>query len=226
VRRFVPPVAPRRKRTAPHERGRPIPKPSLHRNQVKPRYVRSEDEVRAGSQHHYCTSIRNSTAHQYETPNVAEATFGVSQSLVTLGARSPNASVTIPPTTSGCASCSEQPAKDEVASNHRRSSPSVRRVGGCCDRSCGRATIGPSRDTWTADSRSANPSAVAIALARARVTRPRASPPSLPMAAMCARSRLTTSPPRFPATLASSEDHSCAVPLAWAARPPLLAISR
>src|SRR5688572_9888553 len=33
-------------------------------------------------------------------------------------------------------------------------------------------------------------------------------------------------PPLRPARRASSADHSCAVPLAWAARPPLLAISR
>src|SRR5881394_3400083 len=46
------------------------------------------------------------------------------------------------------------------------------------------------------------------------------------MADMWARSRLTASPPLRPATRASSEVNSCAVPLAWAARPPLLAISR
>src|SRR5919206_4154496 len=56
--------------------------------------------------------------------------------------------------------------------------------------------------------------------------RPRLWPPSRPMADMCARSRLTASPPFRPATRASSEVNSCAVPLAWAARPPLLAISR
>src|SRR5262249_2125873 len=56
--------------------------------------------------------------------------------------------------------------------------------------------------------------------------RPRLWPPSRPMADMCARSRLTASPPFRPATRASSDVNSCAVPLAWAALPPLLAISR
>src|SRR5262245_11593602 len=46
------------------------------------------------------------------------------------------------------------------------------------------------------------------------------------MADLCARSRLTASPPFRPATRASSDVNSCAVPFAWAARPPLLAISR
>src|ERR1044071_1955713 len=46
------------------------------------------------------------------------------------------------------------------------------------------------------------------------------------MADMWARSRLTASPPLRPATRASSDVNSWAVPLAWAARPPLLAISR
>src|SRR5436305_9096029 len=45
------------------------------------------------------------------------------------------------------------------------------------------------------------------------------------MADMWARSRLTASPPLRPATRASSEVNSWAVPFAWAARPPLLAIS-
>ena len=54
----------------------------------------------------------------------------------------------------------------------------------------------------------------------------RDSPPSRPMAAMCARSRLTVTPPLRPAFRASLDDHSCAVPFSWAARPPLLAISR
>src|SRR5690349_3040131 len=60
----------------------------------------------------------------------------------------------------------------------------------------------------------------------ARALRPRAPPPSRPIAAMCARSRLTASPPLRPATRASSGVHSCAVPFACAALPPLLAISR
>src|ERR1051325_6560894 len=46
------------------------------------------------------------------------------------------------------------------------------------------------------------------------------------MADMWARSRLTASPPLRPATRASSDVNSWAVPLACAARPPLLAISR
>ena len=60
---------------------------------------------------------------------------------------------------------------------------------------------------------------------RPRFLAPRDSPPSRPIAAMCARSRLTTSPPLRPATRASSDVHSWAVPFACAARPPLLAIS-
>src|SRR5689334_6539337 len=46
------------------------------------------------------------------------------------------------------------------------------------------------------------------------------------MAAMCSRLRLTATPPLRPASRASPESNSCAVPLAWAALPPLLAISR
>jgi AraC-like DNA-binding protein len=52
----------------------------------------------------------------------------------------------------------------------------------------------------------------------------RLSPPLRPMSAMWARSRLTTSPPFWPARRASSESNSCAVPFWWAAWPPLLAI--
>ena len=45
------------------------------------------------------------------------------------------------------------------------------------------------------------------------------------MATMWARSRLTAKPPFLPAPRASSEVNSWAVPLAWAAFPPRLAIS-
>src|SRR5215467_2682014 len=45
------------------------------------------------------------------------------------------------------------------------------------------------------------------------------------MAAMCSRFRLTATPPFRPASRASLESNSCAVPLACAAFPPLLAIS-
>src|SRR5829696_1743489 len=51
-------------------------------------------------------------------------------------------------------------------------------------------------------------------------------PPSRPIAAMCSRFWLTTIPPLRPASRASSGVNSCAVPFAWAALPPLLAISR
>src|SRR3954469_14429316 len=43
---------------------------------------------------------------------------------------------------------------------------------------------------------------------------------------MCWRSRLTALPPLRPASTASSRSNSWALPLSWAARPPLLAISR
>src|SRR6478609_11340938 len=55
---------------------------------------------------------------------------------------------------------------------------------------------------------------------------PRASPPRRPMAAMCSRFRLTATPPLRPASRASLESNSWAVPFACAAFPPLLAISR
>src|SRR5262245_59486608 len=45
------------------------------------------------------------------------------------------------------------------------------------------------------------------------------------MAAMCSRLRLTATPPLRPASRASLESNSCAVPFACAAFPPLLAIS-
>lgn len=96
-------------------------------------------------------------------------------------------------------------------------SPESRFGVGWADFDCSRLTdIDDSRST----NRRASPLAFASALAR-----PRASPPSRPIIAMWSRSRLTTTPPFRPATRASSRDHSCAVPFAWAARPPLLAIS-
>src|SRR5688500_12720264 len=55
---------------------------------------------------------------------------------------------------------------------------------------------------------------------------PRASPPLRPIADMWSRLRLTASPPLRPASRASFESNSCAVPFSCAARPPLLAISR
>lgn len=79
----------------------------------------------------------------------------------------------------------------------------------------------PSRVTVSVNSRSAG-------LAACRVWRAAAlrdSPPSRPIAAMWARSRLTVTPPLRPAWRASSDDHSCAVPFSWAALPPRLAIS-
>ena len=51
-------------------------------------------------------------------------------------------------------------------------------------------------------------------------------PPSRPMSAMCWRSWLTASPPLRPASRASSELNSWALPDSCAARPPLAAISR
>jgi len=88
----------------------------------------------------------------------------------------------------------------------------------------------PSRETSTGDSRSEYDAPDDDSLprpldCRPRFLAPRDSPPSRPIAAMCARSRLTTSPPLRPATRASSDVHSWAVPFACAARPPLLAIS-
>ena len=80
----------------------------------------------------------------------------------------------------------------------------------------------PSRETCIGTSRSL----VRPPRRASRAAALRDSPPSRPMAAMCARSRLTVTPPLRPAFRASSDDHSCAVPFSWAARPPLLAISR
>lgn len=88
----------------------------------------------------------------------------------------------------------------------------------------GAATFGrsPSRETCIGTSRSL----LRPPKRASRAAALRDSPPSRPMAAMCARSRLTVTPPFRPAFRASSDDHSCAVPFSWAARPPLLAISR
>ena len=86
---------------------------------------------------------------------------------------------------------------------------------------------GTSRLIVTARSRSWNfCAATPLPCATCRRARPRASPPARPIVSMCSRSRLTTSPPFRPALRASSADHSCAVPFACAALPPLLAISR
>src|SRR5450830_1324949 len=62
--------------------------------------------------------------------------------------------------------------------------------------------------------------------AAARLADCRLSPPLRPISAMWLRSRLTASPPFWPARRASSESNSWAVPFWWAAWPPLLAISR
>src|SRR5437899_11354754 len=43
---------------------------------------------------------------------------------------------------------------------------------------------------------------------------------------MWLRSRLTASPPFWPAWRASARENSCAVPCLWAARPPCAAIAR
>src|SRR3954449_10422366 len=51
-------------------------------------------------------------------------------------------------------------------------------------------------------------------------------PPSRPIVAICSRFWLTIIPPFLPASLASSGVNSWAVPFAWAALPPLLAIVR
>ena len=82
------------------------------------------------------------------------------------------------------------------------------------------AGLPPSRETVSTISRSA-----AFGRRDWRAVALRDSPPSLPIAAICARSRLTVTPPLRPAWRASSDDHSCAVPFSWAALPPRLAIS-